>query len=151
MVIYGYCLLQGAKLLSDGSEMLLEVLDPGLIGGAQSSACHSCWPEAYTWPPRGSTGQWLSNWMRCAGLVLPILGALPDSLIIIASGLGGSAEEAQEQVHVPSSGRCTLGPALPICSRCDRCSMTNSMTNMIARILSQRGDFAAATCRWRSE
>ena len=34
MVIYGYCLLQGAKLLSDGSEMLLEVLDPGLIGGA---------------------------------------------------------------------------------------------------------------------
>ena len=34
MVIYGYCLLQGANLLSDGSEMLLEILDPGLIGGA---------------------------------------------------------------------------------------------------------------------
>jgi hypothetical protein len=34
IVIYGYCLLQGANYLSDGSEMLLEVLDPGLIGGA---------------------------------------------------------------------------------------------------------------------
>ena len=33
MVMYGYCLLQGANILSDGSEMLLEVLDPGLIGG----------------------------------------------------------------------------------------------------------------------
>lgn len=33
MIIYGYCLLQGANLLSDGSEMLLEILDPGLIGG----------------------------------------------------------------------------------------------------------------------
>ena len=34
IVIYGYCLLQGANYLSDGSEMLLEILDPGLIGGA---------------------------------------------------------------------------------------------------------------------
>lgn len=34
LFIYGFCLLQGANLLSDGSEMLLEVLDPGLIGGA---------------------------------------------------------------------------------------------------------------------
>jgi len=44
-VTYGYLLLMGANLISDGSELLLEVLDPGLIGG----------------------------------LVLPILGALPDS------------------------------------------------------------------------
>jgi len=29
---YGYLLLKGAQLLSDGSEMLLEVLDPGIIG-----------------------------------------------------------------------------------------------------------------------
>lgn len=34
----------------------------------------------------------------CTGLLLPILGALPDSLIIIVSGLGGSLAEAQEQV-----------------------------------------------------
>mmetsp|Transcript_10171 Transcript_10171/g.30570 ORF Transcript_10171/g.30570 Transcript_10171/m.30570 type:complete len:554 (-) Transcript_10171:2400-4061(-) len=66
MVIYGYCLLQGANYLSDGSEMLLEILDPGLIGG----------------------------------LLLPILGALPDALIILVSGLGGTAKEAQEQVSV---------------------------------------------------
>lgn len=31
--IYGFCLLQGANYLADGSEMLLEILDPGLIGG----------------------------------------------------------------------------------------------------------------------
>ena len=38
MVMYGYCLLQGANILSDGSEMLLEVLDPGLIGGRSDYA-----------------------------------------------------------------------------------------------------------------
>ncbi len=30
--VYGYILLQGANLLSDGSELLLEVVDPGIIG-----------------------------------------------------------------------------------------------------------------------
>ena len=39
MFIYGYCLLQGASLLSDGSEMLLEVLNPGLIGGEPCEGC----------------------------------------------------------------------------------------------------------------
>jgi hypothetical protein len=33
MLAYGYMLLQGAQQLSDGSELLLEVLNPGLIGG----------------------------------------------------------------------------------------------------------------------
>lgn len=33
MALYGYFLLKGAGLMSDGSELLLEVLDPGLIGG----------------------------------------------------------------------------------------------------------------------
>ena len=63
MCVYGYALLQGANLLSDGSELLLEVLSPGIIGG----------------------------------LVLPILGALPDALVIAVSGLGASAGEAQAQ------------------------------------------------------
>ena len=63
MAVFGYLLLQGANLIADGSELLLEVLDPGIIGG----------------------------------LVLPILGALPDSAIIAMSGLGGTQEEAQEQ------------------------------------------------------
>ncbi|KAK3232967.1 hypothetical protein CYMTET_56709 [Cymbomonas tetramitiformis] len=66
MGAYGYTLLQGANQISDGSELLLEVLDPGLIGG----------------------------------LVLPVLGALPDSFIILMSGLGGSVEEAQSQVAI---------------------------------------------------
>lgn len=68
MLGYGYLLLQGANLLSDGSELLLEVLSPGLIGG----------------------------------LVLPVLGALPDALVIVVSGLGASAGEAQEQVMLRS-------------------------------------------------
>lgn len=50
------------------------------------------------------------------GLVLPILGALPDAFIIAVSGLAGGQEEAQEQVpavqvpvltqayHCPASG-----------------------------------------------
>lgn len=30
--------------------------------------------------------------------MLPVLGALPDALIIVVSGLGGTREEAEEQV-----------------------------------------------------
>ena len=33
LVIYGYCLLNAAQLLSAGSELLLTVMSPGLIGG----------------------------------------------------------------------------------------------------------------------
>lgn len=49
-----------------------------------------------------------------AGLVLPILGALPDAFIIAVSGLAGSNEEAQQQAC--SLQRCkasmhALGPA----------------------------------------
>lgn len=36
VLVYGYILLQGASLLSDGSELLLEILNPGLIGGGCS-------------------------------------------------------------------------------------------------------------------
>ena len=59
MVVYGYVLLQGANLISSGSELLLEILDPGLIGG----------------------------------LVLPILGALPDAAIIVISGSKSSPQD----------------------------------------------------------
>lgn len=44
IIIYGFCLLQGANYLSDGSEMLLEILDPGLIGGARR-VIHDCFAE----------------------------------------------------------------------------------------------------------
>ncbi|KAL4619528.1 hypothetical protein ACB092_06G085700 [Castanea dentata] len=47
MVVYGYLMYLAAKSLYDGSEHLLEILDPGFVGG----------------------------------LVLPILGALPEALL----------------------------------------------------------------------
>lgn len=53
-------------MISNGSELLLEILNPGIIGG----------------------------------VVLPILGALPDTLIILNSGLGASGEQAQEEISI---------------------------------------------------
>ncbi|KAK1285299.1 hypothetical protein QJS10_CPB20g01955 [Acorus calamus] len=55
-----------ATYLSTGSELLLEILGPGIVGG----------------------------------LFLPILGALPDALLILVSGLSGSPETAQKQVLI---------------------------------------------------
>ncbi|CBI20223.3 unnamed protein product, partial [Vitis vinifera] len=55
-----------ATYLSSGSELLLEILGPGLVGG----------------------------------LIVPILGALPDAILILVSGLSGSTETAQSQVSV---------------------------------------------------
>lgn len=51
LAAYGYLLFVAAKLLSLGSELLLTVLDAGIIGG----------------------------------LLLPILGALPDSILILGT------------------------------------------------------------------
>ena len=76
-LVYGYALLTAAGFISDGSELLLEILSPGLVGG----------------------------------LLLPILGAVPDAAVIIASGLGASKEDAQEQVSVGMgtlAGSCLL-------------------------------------------
>ncbi len=33
VLVFGFVILSGANILSDGSELLLEILDPGLIGG----------------------------------------------------------------------------------------------------------------------
>ncbi|PON41955.1 Parvalbumin [Parasponia andersonii] len=66
IVVYGYLMFLSAKLLSHGSEFLLQILGPGIIGG----------------------------------FFLPILGALPDATIILASGLSGDKETAQSQVSV---------------------------------------------------
>ncbi|KAI8010140.1 Sodium/calcium exchanger NCL [Camellia lanceoleosa] len=66
ILAYGYLMFWAAKLLSEGCEILLEILGPGIIGG----------------------------------LVLPILSSLPDAIIILASGLSGSKETAQDQVSV---------------------------------------------------
>lgn len=66
ILVYGYLMYVGATYLSDGSELLLDILGPGIIGG----------------------------------LFLPVLGALPDALLILVSGLSGSVNTAQSQVSV---------------------------------------------------
>ncbi|XP_052178790.1 sodium/calcium exchanger NCL-like isoform X2 [Diospyros lotus] len=66
ILVYGYLMFRAATYLSTGSELLLEILGPGLIGG----------------------------------LFLPILGALPDAMLILVSGLSGTTETAQSQVSV---------------------------------------------------
>ncbi|XP_062094395.1 sodium/calcium exchanger NCL-like [Humulus lupulus] len=66
ILVYGFLMFTSATYLSNGSELLLEILGPGLIGG----------------------------------LFLPILGALPDAMLILVSGLSGTTEVAQSQVSV---------------------------------------------------
>ncbi|PWA66615.1 calcium-binding EF-hand family protein [Artemisia annua] len=66
ILVYGYLMFLAATYLSSGSELMLEILGPGIVGG----------------------------------LFLPILGALPDALLILVSGLSGSSETAQDQVSV---------------------------------------------------
>lgn len=34
------------------------------------------------------------------GIVLPLLGAVPDSAMIVASGIGGSKEDAEKEISV---------------------------------------------------
>ncbi|XP_059661460.1 sodium/calcium exchanger NCL-like [Cornus florida] len=66
IIVYGYLMFLAATYLSSGSELLLELLGPGLVGG----------------------------------LLLPTLGALPDAMLILVSGISGSTETAQSQVSV---------------------------------------------------
>ncbi|KAI4366060.1 hypothetical protein MLD38_021983 [Melastoma candidum] len=66
ILVYGYLMYMSATFLSSGSELLLEILGPGIIGG----------------------------------LFLPMLGALPDALLILVSGLSGTTTTAQSQVSV---------------------------------------------------
>uniref|UniRef100_A0A1D1Z0I0 Vacuolar calcium ion transporter n=1 Tax=Anthurium amnicola TaxID=1678845 RepID=A0A1D1Z0I0_9ARAE len=66
LLVYGYLMFIGATFLSTGSELLLEILGPGIVGG----------------------------------LFLPMLGALPDAILILVSGLSGSRETAQQQVLI---------------------------------------------------
>ncbi|KAK1397052.1 sodium/calcium exchanger NCL [Heracleum sosnowskyi] len=66
ILVYAYLMYVAATFLSHGSELLLDILGPGIIGG----------------------------------LFLPLLGALPDALLILVSGLSGSANTAQSQVSV---------------------------------------------------
>ena len=67
LITYGYTLYRAADFIGEGSEMLLLIYGPGIIGG----------------------------------ILLPIVGVLPDCIIIIVSGSGGgSQEEIQDEVSV---------------------------------------------------
>lgn len=67
MGVYGYILMKASQTISSGSEMLLLMYGPGIIGG----------------------------------LLIPILGAIPDCAIILISGMGsGSKEEIQYELSV---------------------------------------------------
>ncbi|KAK9266269.1 hypothetical protein L1049_025346 [Liquidambar formosana] len=66
ILVYGYLMFVAANCLSDGSELFLEILGPGIVGG----------------------------------LLLPVLGAFPDAMLILVSGLSGSTETAQDQVSI---------------------------------------------------
>ena len=67
MGVYGYILMIGSQTISSGSEMLLLIYGPGIVGG----------------------------------LLIPILGAIPDCAIILISGLGsGNKEEIQHELSV---------------------------------------------------
>jgi len=58
MACYGFILFKAAVLIGDGSEKLLLIYGPGIVGG----------------------------------LVIPILGAVPDGAIVLVSGLGSDAQ-----------------------------------------------------------
>ncbi|KAL5212000.1 hypothetical protein ABZP36_022847 [Zizania latifolia] len=66
VLAYGFLMFKAATYLSSGSEMLLQILGPGIVGG----------------------------------LFLPILGALPDAMLILFSGLSGTREVAQSQILI---------------------------------------------------
>ncbi|CAD6251268.1 unnamed protein product [Miscanthus lutarioriparius] len=66
VLAYGFLMFKAATYLSAGSEVLLQILGPGIVGG----------------------------------LFLPILGALPDAMLILVSGLSGTKEVAQSQVLI---------------------------------------------------
>jgi Ca2+/Na+ antiporter len=105
-VLFGAIILQGAKLLSEGSELLLEVLDPGVVGG----------------------------------VLLPVLGATPDALIILSSGLNGTPSEAAQQLSVgvgtlAGSNALLLSPAWAAAVFSGRCDLDPKTGEAIDRRL----------------
>lgn len=67
MIVYGYILMKASETISEGSEHLLILFGPGIVGG----------------------------------LLIPILGAVPDCAIILISGLGeGKPEQIQKEIAV---------------------------------------------------
>ncbi|TVU33245.1 hypothetical protein EJB05_25036, partial [Eragrostis curvula] len=66
VLAYGFLMFKAATYLSAGSELLLEIVGPGVVGG----------------------------------LLLPVLGSLPDAMLVLVSGLAGTNKVAQSQVLI---------------------------------------------------
>ncbi|KAJ6226458.1 sodium/calcium exchanger ncl [Anaeramoeba flamelloides] len=120
LIIYSLVLGYGSKNISDGSELLIEITPPGIIGG----------------------------------IILPLLGTLPDSCIIIASCIFGTKEEVQHKLSVAVGtlagsdvllltlplaagiylGRCDIenGEAIP--QRCTEFSFTKTGVTVFSQI-----------------
>lgn len=112
LCIYGYFMYMGARLLSEGSELLLAVLKARLIGG----------------------------------LLLPVLGAFPDSILILVSGIGGTQAEAQEKVLVgigllAGSNVFLLTLLWGSCLILGRCDLDAERTTAIDKTLSHNFGF----------
>jgi len=85
MLMYGVIIAFGAKTISDGSELLLEVRSVSLRFWRCTHLVVQLFPNAST---------------VIGALLLPVLGAVPDAAIVIASGALGTRDEAQKQVAV---------------------------------------------------
>eukprot|EP00250_Pteridium_aquilinum_P003862 c14138_g1_i1 orf=45-1841(+) len=97
---YGYIIFRAARLLVEGSELLLLLLNPGVIGG----------------------------------LVLPLFGVLPDSILILVSGIGGSKAEAQDDILIgigllAGSNVMLLTLLWGICLTLGRCDLKKDLTS----------------------
>ena len=77
-------------------------------------ACHPCHPRS-----------WYSAVACLAGLLLPVLGALPDALIIVMSGAFASPEEAQEQVIPLLTCRRSTYANMPVSTTLPRNSLSD--------------------------
>ncbi|KAF4348628.1 hypothetical protein F8388_008550 [Cannabis sativa] len=87
ILVYGFLMFTSATYLSNGSELLLEILGPGLIGG----------------------------------LFLPILGALPDAMLILGNNL--SIRTFWNPRSCPKSGFCWNGIASRVNCNAPYCNM----------------------------
>ena len=74
MMVYGFILMYGSKLIGDGSDILLDIYKAGIVGG----------------------------------LLIPILGAVPDGVIILVAGMGSDKAAIQESIKVPPPVFCTF-------------------------------------------
>ncbi len=75
LCVYGYVLFTASGTIAQGSEMLLLIYGPGIIGGLV---------RASRWR---ATPRLLAHLFRVLQII-PILGAIPDCMIILLSGMG---------------------------------------------------------------